>query len=102
MRSLKFYGKSMFNSMIENNYYMINNTYVFNYSGLGTYPITNQNMITGKGKIVNIISGCVTICEDPEEKIGIITVDNVNTIQPLLTIDLDELLNNSIYQYDQI
>jgi hypothetical protein len=101
MRSLKLVGNSIFNKMIENNYYLINNHLLFKYSGI-EIDLNNRKMIMGEGKFVNTLSGNLTMIEDPLEKIEIIPFNQVNTIQYISSVDLDELLNDYYYNYEQI
>lgn len=102
MRSLKTYGKAMIRRMILDDYYLINETYIFKYSGIGLYPNTNEDMLTGKGNIVNVRLRTLYMCDDPEEKIGIIDIKKVHSVQLLTSVDIDLLLNNPEYEYNQI
>jgi hypothetical protein len=101
MRSLKLVGNSIFNKMIENNYYLINNHLLFKYSGVEIDP-NNRKIVMGEGKFVDTLNGNLTMLEDPLEKIEIIPFNQVNTIQYISSIDFDELLNDSYYNYNQI
>jgi hypothetical protein len=80
MRSLKLIANSVFYEKIETDYYHINDLFVLNNSEIEIDPNTNEKMITGKGKIVNIISGSVAICCDSEEEIDILPINKVHTV----------------------
>lgn len=101
MRSLKLVGNSIFNKMIENHYYLINNHLLFKYSGI-EIDLNNRKMVMGEGKFVNTLYGTLTMLEDPIEKIEIIPFNQVNTIQYISSIDFDELLTETYSNYNQI
>lgn len=102
MRSIKNLSRVMIRNMNVGNCYMINNRFIFHYSGIGKYPITKQDMLTGKGKIVDILDRSVSLTSDPEEKIGIIPIREVNSVQLLSQLDLDKELNNPYYEFNEI
>ena len=101
MRSLKLVGNSIFNKMIENNYYLINEHLLFKYSGV-EIDLNNRKIVMGEGRFVNTLLGSVTLLENPLDRIEVIPFNQVKTIQLVTSIDFNEILNDSCYQYNLI